>query len=377
MSYYLLPKNNHIFHIKPILASNENPIFTSYSIYHYYYHLKEQMKNLMNPEKDNHLYEYEETMENIYKEFNPYEYIFSKVPGSKYSVSKLKTETNLYYEFLEISYTLNCLDSFKNTNIKYLHMGKNFQDVTECISLLRENKDDSFHHFCENSGIQEERFDFLFCEMDSSIDNTQQYILKFIRILMMIIRYVSAHGICIIQMNHMVHKPMIELLYLLVSLFDKTYIIKPNSSDVISFDKYLVCKTFYLNESKLEVYKQYFSKLNELIHTCKESKEQNILSIIQEEIPYYFINKIDDMNIIMGQQQLECMDQIMNVFKNNNKKERIEYIRKVNIQKSVHWCEKFKIPCNKFLEKTNIFLPMMIPKQEPSEQTEEAIKGVF
>jgi hypothetical protein len=61
---------------------------------------------------------------------------------------------------------------------------------------------------------------------------------------------------------------------------------------------------------------------------------------------------------------LECIDQITNVFKNNNKKERIEYIRKTNIQKSVHWCEKFKIPCNKFLEKTNIFLPMMLKKEE-------------
>ena len=81
----------------------------------------------------------------------------------------------------------------------------------------------------------------------------------------------------------------------------------------------------------------------------------NIHSIIDGEIPYYFINKIDDINIIIGQQQLEYICQIINIFKNGNKNEKIEFIKKNNIQKSVNWCEKFKIPCNKFLDKTNIF----------------------
>ena len=33
-------------------------------------------------------------------------------------------------------------------------------------------------------------------------------------------------------------------------------------------------------------------------------------------------------------------------------------MKKTNIQKSVNWCEKFKIPCNKFSDKINIFLPI-------------------
>jgi hypothetical protein len=48
----------------------------------------------------------------------------------------------------------------------------------------------------------------------------------------------------------------------------------------------------------------------------------------------------------------------MNILKNKNKEEKIEIIKKSNIQKSVAWCEKYKIPCNKFSEKTNIFLPI-------------------
>jgi hypothetical protein len=28
----------------------------------------------------------------------------------------------------------------------------------------------------------------------------------------------------------------------------------------------------------------------------------------------------------------------------------------MNIQKCIHWCEKYNIPYNKFIEKSNIFL---------------------
>ena len=61
-------------------------------------------------------------------------------------------------------------------------------------------------------------------------------------------------------------------------------------------------------------------------------------------MPCYFLNKIDDINIIIGQQQLEAINQIINIFKNKNKEDKIEIIKKTNIQKSVIWCEKFKIP---------------------------------
>ena len=81
-------------------------------------------------------------------------------------------------------------------------------------------------------------------------------------------------------------------------------------------------------------------------------------------MPYLFLNKIDDINIVLGQQQLEVMDQIVNILKNKNKEDKIENITKINIQKSVDWCEKYKIPYNKFTEKTNIFLPIV--KEENS-----------
>jgi hypothetical protein len=95
-----------------------------------------------------------------------------------------------------------------------------------------------------------------------------------------------------------------------------------------------------------------------LVIFLKKLEDKHIVSIFDFDIPYYFKNKIDDMNIIIGQQQIEAFDQIITIYKNKNKDDKIECIKKVNIQKSVSWCEKYKIPCNKFTEKINMFLPI-------------------
>ena len=381
MSYYILPKNNNYIDIKPILDLKEISIITSFSIYNYYMDVQNQLIKILSEKLFDVSFN---TMEQIYKEFNPHEYIFSKVPGSKFSVSKLKTKTNLFYEFLEISNTLNCFDSFKNTNIKFFYMGENYNDIVDCFSLLRENKEDILLDYYQMekeskqvSCLSKEKYDFLFCEMleitkknanANTNANINEYIIYFVKIILKILKYQSPNGICIIQINHMAHKPIIELIHLITLLFEKTYLIKPNSSNITSFEKYLVCKNFIFTEERNELYKKYYKQLNEIIVYYEKNNlfEKNIISILNNGsqdfglgLPYYFMNKIDDINIIIGQQQLECMDQIIHMFKNNNQKERIEFIRKINIQKSVNWCEKFKIPCNKFVEKTNIFLPVL------------------
>ena len=87
-------------------------------------------------------------------------------------------------------------------------------------------------------------------------------------------------------------------------------------------------------------------------------ENKNIDSILDFDIPNFFLMKMNDMNIIIGQQQLESLDMVINILKNKNKEDKIETIKKSNIQKSVVWCEKYKIPCNRFSEKINIFLPI-------------------
>ena len=214
------------------------------------------------------------------------------------------------------------------------------------------------------------KFDFMFFYKPQKDINL--YIINLIDIFMTILRYQSAGGTSIIKIDYIFHKPIVDLIYLLSSLFDKVYIIKPNTSNVTTFEKYIVCKNFnVINETKLEIYKSNYYKLQGFI---KNLNNKNIVSIIDYEIPCFFVNKIDDINIIIGQQQLESLDQIMNILKNKNKDEKIETIKKSNIQKSVSWCEKFKIPYNKFSEKTNIFLPIIKENKECNQKQDETVE---
>ena len=69
---------------------------------------------------------------------------------------------------------------------------------------------------------------------------------------------------------------------------------------------------------------------------------------------------MEESNIIIGHLQLEQYDQIINLVKNKNKDDKIETLKKNNIQKCIQWCDKHKIPYNKFVDKLNIFLPIVI-----------------
>jgi hypothetical protein len=77
---------------------------------------------------------------------------------------------------------------------------------------------------------------------------------------------------------------------------------------------------------------------------------------VNNQIPYYLTTRIEEANIIIGQQQLESLDLLVNLYRNKNREEKMETLKKNNIQKCIQWCEKYKIPYNKFTDKINIFL---------------------
>ena len=356
MSYYILPKNNTKICVNPISSKKNlhNP-YLSCTLYNYYNEIREQIINILLNCKDLSY----NTFDEIIKIVNPYEYIFSKVPGSKFSVSKLKPKTNLFYDFLEVSTCLNIFEKFANKKIKALHVTKNCNDTVECFEMLREGFfDDITHYDTLNEeafkNIGDIKFDFLFFETNETCIN--KYIYNIMQFAITILRNQNNEGVTIIKINNIFYKPVVDVLYLLTSLFEKVYVIKPNTSNITTFDKYIVCKNFIFNDSKINQYK--INYLNLLVF-LKKLEGKHINSLLDFDLPYYFITKLDDMNITIGQQQLEALDQIISILKNKNKDDKIETIKKSNIQKSVNWCEKYKIPCNKFTEKINIFLPII------------------
>jgi hypothetical protein len=221
--------------------------------------------------------------------------------------------------------------------------------------MFRDNYPDQHIHFenfnFDNNLLNNIKFDFLFCETQNS-----DYFILLIQTIMIVLKNQKINGTSIIKIGYIFHKPVVDALYILSSLYEKVYICKPNTNNIVTFDRYIVCKNFLYNDTTDNYLKINYLKL---IVFLKKLEDKYITSILDFEIPCYFKNKIDDLNIIIGQQQLEALYQIISIYKNKNKDDKIESIKKNNIQKSVSWCEKYKIPCNKFSEKINIFLPII------------------
>jgi len=155
-----------------------------------------------------------------------------------------------------------------------------------------------------------------------------------------ILSCLSIGGTAIIKIPSLYDKVAIDFLFIMCNVFEKTQLIKPLVSNILTNEKYIVCNN-YRGGLKDEVY---------------TFNSKRVSSLLKTSIPSFFISKIEEFNIMHGQQQLEAYDQLINIINNKNKLDKIEALKKINIQKSITWCEKYKIPCNKFIDKFNIFL---------------------
>ena len=137
-------------------------------------------------------------------------------------------------------------------------------------------------------------------------------------------------------------------------IFEKVFLIKPSISKVTKGERFIICKGMSIDiishTKLLQQLDKYFKDLS------GKSMTNNIHSIIDNSIPYYFSNKIEESNAVIGQQQLEAYDQIINILKNKNKDDKIEVLKRAHIHKCIQWCEKNQLPHNKFVDRVNIFL---------------------
>ena len=111
MSYYILPKNINIINLNPKCSNDLPSIYISHSLIQYYESLKQQIIDIFSDNESC-------SFEHICKLANPYEFIFSQVPGSKFSVSKLFKSTiscftsSLVKEIIDISSIIILISSF-------------------------------------------------------------------------------------------------------------------------------------------------------------------------------------------------------------------------------------------------------------------------
>jgi hypothetical protein len=361
MAYYILPNhnNNISFHFINDITCNKSEIFISNSLYNNYNIIKNQLINMCNFEDDASLNVFEE----IVKIINISEYILV--------VSKLNPYTNGFYDFLEIIKILNIYENCKNKDNNFLYISPNFKDIINYTKLVREKcYNDIIFGFNDinvlNYSFINEityKFNFIFIENENNkFTSYQSYIINLINNLKIILKCQNKHGISIIKIDHIFFKPVVEILYLLSSIFDSILIMKPSSSNIITFEKYVICKNFLFSNTDKIIEDCYYSLCN-ISNNLNINNNFTILSLIDNEIPCYFINKLNDINVTLGQEQLKTLYQITNILKNKNKEEKIEVFKKNNIQKSINWCEKYQLSFNKFLDKNNIFLSTVKDKE--------------
>jgi hypothetical protein len=380
MNYYILPKNNLKIDIFLLLNSDQVKPFISYSLI---YHLNDIYANLLKLEhvNDSDKNILVETMHNtssnlsldyINKIVNPFEFIHTNVPGTILSVSKVKPESSLFFDLMEIFQICNITEFLSDiSKINIANFTPNYTSTNYLLNMLREDNEDvtineifDFDILCEKyiKNTITEKMDLMIFEFkDEDYIDIKQYIKNVLLTFYIIVKYQANNGTCIIKFDNIFYKVIIDVILMLTGIYRKVYLIKPSISKITKGERYIICSEIdyeLLGRTNLfqqleEKVKDYF--LDEITATAR-AKSVYIHSFLINEVPYYFLNKIEESNAVIGQQQLESYDQIINIYKNKNKEDKIESLKRSHIQKCIQWCEKNQIPHNKFTDKINIFL---------------------
>jgi len=366
MNYYILPKNNLNINIFLFLNIEQIKPFISYSLIYY---LNDIYTNLL--KLDNKLSKPNAssiTVDYINKIVNPFEFIHTNVPGTILSVSKVKPESSLFFDLMEIFQICNITDIlYPKNKITIANFTPNFSSSNYLLNMLREENEDTiindffdYDILCEkyikNTPISKIDL-FIFEFKDEDYTDIKQYIKNVLLTFYIIVKYQSNNGTCIIKFDNIFYKVIIDVILILTSIYEKVYLIKPTISKITKGERYIICNNFDFDIlNKINIFDQLEEKIKDYLINSTSFSNQNIHSILTNDIPYYFLNKIEESNAVIGQQQLESYDQIINIFKNKNKEDKVESLKRNHIQKCIQWCEKNQIPHNKFTDKINIFL---------------------
>ena len=334
MSYYILPKKQMtlLSSLKCIDKSKKDlqdePIISN-SVDYYINEIKEEMSSCNLTQNELQL---------LYKQYNPFEYLLNRE-----LIHSHKTNM-IYYIFIEILKMTNLLFS-KYPKKLTIFCDKYHDDILS--SMIDTNKNNTYL-LSQSSNDKVDIFTFL----QTNINDTKMYTIDLLKYVLNILSRQSDDGSCIIQIGNIIYEPIIEIVYLLSMLYNKVYIIKPQTSSVFTSERYIICKHFFIEKTQKEDLYQYIQDM--YTKTLLLPFNHNNISIFSDKVPYYFINKIEESNLGIAHQQLEYHDILINIIYNKLCKDKLENIQKNHINKCILWCDKYKVQYNKIIDK-NIF----------------------
>ena len=323
MLYYLLPKIDNKIIVSPSDNLKECELYISHSLYEYSKTMQTKLKIIQNHNTDH-------TIE-------------------KHLLKKTPPYSELFYELVEFFIVSNnnhecCI--IRPTKI--LFITPNYNDAHDSVEFVKNKNNcthtNSYTHF--NNAVDYfksnniDKFDFMFFELPIyDLKDVNQYIIHALEIVMIIIKTQRNKGCCLIKLNYIYHKPIIDILFLLSSVYSNIYLIKPTLINMTDY-KYVFCKHFSNNT---ETTNQNYKLLDTFLH---KPDLQNITQLIDYDTPAYFIYKINEINLIIGQQQLELSRQLLHIHMAENQLFKLDQYKQKNIQKCMDWCCKMNIPYN-------------------------------
>jgi len=405
MSYFLFPKiinclTDKNFEIK---FSNNINYYVSKTLYNYLINIKKEI------DKFNSLWD------NFKKITNPYEYIHTYNNDLKSSICKLKPISRAFYKLIEICNIFNILNY--DNEIKTFHLAEGPGGFMEAINYLRkdfnndiyygitlidndinvpswkkskllfENKKYKLEYGASKDGNLFKKVNLLYYlenysnqidlitgdgGFDFSLDFNNQETNSFKLILVQVVYALILQkrgGNFILKIFDIFTLPTIQTIMILSSVYENVYLCKPNTSRIANSEKYIICKNYKYNKNIIKFFVTNFDYIFD--------SKQNIVSLLNINIPYLFLNKIEEYNAIYGQQQIENINftiNLINILNNkkikykeltndtkienddeelyeNNKTEiiknennNLEIIKKNNIQKCIQWCIKNNLP---------------------------------
>lgn len=378
--------------IKIETESDEEPHqIISFTLYEYLCKMKRQIED------------FHEAWDNIKKYTNPYEFIHTTIPNYKTSISKMKPLSRSFYKMIEIYELFEYNKDFKEgEEFESFHLAEGPGGFIEALTHIRSGRveDKYVGMTLQNAdsscpGWKKSKY-FLDLHKNVEIENGEDGTgnllninnLKYIRekyknkcnlvtadggfdfscdfnkqekIVAKLLIAEMTYGIAIqkkgghfvLKIFDIFSKPTLDILYILSNLYKEVYIMKPNTSRYANSEKYIICKYFKKENSEEVVDRlmMYFDKL------VNKNEYEKIYSVVDKEHDYYFISKIEEINAILGQQQIENIGTTINIIINKINPDKLDTMKKNNITKCVNWCEKFGIPHNRNVQPVNIFLP--------------------
>lgn len=357
-SYYLFPRyllngNQSWIHFLVTDCANNNYNQISPSLSKYLLEIREKINGTQKEE--------------LQKIINVYMWLHTPTPSKNKPVCKLNILSTSFFDYIEMIYTMH-LNSLFDINIPLhsFHFARNNIGCIESLQKIRNHcKTDVYILLGGDEGSMSNNTNNIYSEQlreeevvyywercyhnyggtmdmitaDSTVDfySGKKGVISGMMQICLAIVMQKKKGIFIMKVEDSFNMAFLDSVCFLSFFYEKTFFIQPSTVDPTSSYKYIVCKGF-LHDNIREFYTEI-----QQIWFITFSYVTNPKRLFSINIPALFIGKLEEINSIMGQPQLEQLSYAISTISNRNRQDRIHYLVKQNIQKCIEWCMKYHV----------------------------------